>query len=117
MIVPMAKVEVVAQAPQVRIRPEDVRRGYVDVECASYLELRSNARCRLSFRPRASWFERVRIEGFPHMVTVGPDGGGFVRPLELQRRSTYQLSYRFELTRDALPGTYPWPLALSLGAD
>ena len=117
MIVPMAKVDVVAQAPQVRVRPEDVQRGYVEVECASYLELRSNSRCRLSFRPCGDWFERVRIQGFPHMVTVGRDGGGFVRPLELQRRSIYQLSYRFELRRDAAPGTYPWPLALSLGAD
>lgn len=117
MILPMAKVDVVAQASQVRIQPEDVERGYVEVDHASYLELRSNSRCRLTFEPVADWFHRVRINGFPHMVTVGPDGGGFVRPLEMQRRSIYELSYRFELSDGAVPGTYPWPLSLHLAAE
>ncbi len=113
-IVPMAKMRVLSQAARLTIGEEDLVRGFVDAECASQIELRSNARCRIAFRPTASWFNCVHIYGFPRSIDFGGDGGGFVRPLERQRSSTYRLSYRFELRRDTLPGTYRWPLAIGL---
>ena len=102
----MAKIRVLSQAVQLLVDEEDVQRGFVDAECASQIELRSNARCRVAFRPTAGWFNYVHVYGFPRVVDVGPDGGGFVRPLERQRSSVYRLSYRFELRCDTLPGVY-----------
>ena len=113
-IVPMAKIRVLSQAAQLQVDEEDVVRGFVDVECASQIELRSNARCRVAFRPTGGWFNFVHIYGFPRSVDFDADGGGFVRPLERQRSSIYRLSYRFELRRDTLPGTYRWPLAIGI---
>ncbi|HUI99629.1 MAG TPA: hypothetical protein VLY46_05295 [Usitatibacter sp.] len=114
MIVPMAKMRVLVQAAQLTIGEEDLARGFVDAECASQIELRSNARCRIAFRPTAAWFNFVHIYGFPRSVDFGTDGGGYVRPLERQRSSMYRLSYRFELRGDTRPGTYRWPLAIGL---
>lgn len=113
-IVPMAKIRVLSQAGQLTIDEDDLLRGFVDAECATQIELRSNARCRIAFRPTAGWFNYVHIYGFPRSVDLGADGGGFVRPLERQRSSMYRLSYRFELRHDTLPGTYRWPLAIAL---
>ena len=113
-IIPMAKMRVLSQATQLQIGEEDVIRGFVDAECASQIELRSNARCRVAFRPNASWFNGVHVSGFPRSVDFGPDGGGYLRPLERQRTSMYRLSYRFELRADTLPGTYRWPLSMAL---
>lgn len=117
MIVPMAKVRVLAQAPQVRVGEEDVVRGFVDVECASQIEVRSNSRCRVAFRPKASWFGAVRVYGFPRVVEVDGEGGAYLRPLERQRLSLYRLSYRFELRPETLPGLYRWPLEISLKGE
>jgi hypothetical protein len=116
-IVPMAKIRVLAQAPQVSIGEDDVTRGFVDVECASQVEVRSNSRCRVAFRPNAAWFGAVRVYGFPSVVEVNGEGGAYLRPLERQRRSVYRLSYRFELRRDTLPGLYRWPLEISLQGE
>lgn len=110
----MAKMRVLSQAGQINIGEEDVQRGFVDAECASQIELRSNARCLVAFRPTAVWFNNAHVYGFPRAVDIGPEGGGFVRPLERQRSSVYRLSYRFELRRDTLPGVYRWPLAMAL---
>jgi hypothetical protein len=33
-----------------------------------------------------------------------------------RRASDFELSYRFELSPDAQPGTHPWPLAVSTNA-
>lgn len=117
MIVPMAKMRLLAQALQVRVDENDLAHGFVDAECAAVIEVRSNSRCRVAFEPTASWFNRVHVYGFPRAIDVGPEGGAFVRPLERQRSSLYQLSFRFELRADALPGSYPWPLAVSLRGD
>lgn len=113
----MAKMRLLAQALHVHVGEEDLLRGFVDVECATNIELRSNARCRIAFRPTASWFNLVHVYGFPRVIDIGAEGGAFVRPLQRQRASLYQLSFRFELRRDTLPGTYRWPLALSLDGD
>ncbi len=117
MIVPMARIDCVSHPDQLDISADDVARGYVEMSHASHLEMRSNARCRLRFRPAGDWFDFVHVEGLPRALTFGPEGGAFVRPLELQRRSTYELSYRFELNDQAVPGRYAWPVAVSLAAD
>ena len=113
----MAKMRLLAQALHIRVDEEDLLRGFVDMECAAVIELRSHSRCRIAFEPTASWFNLVHVYGFPRAIDVGPEGGAFVRPLERQRASLYQLSFRFELRADALPGTYRWPLAVSLRGD
>jgi len=81
MILPMAKLRTLSQVPQVRIGEDDVLRGFVDVECGTHVELRSNSRCRVAFASSGRWFNGVQVYGFPRVIVFGSDGGTFVRPL------------------------------------
>lgn len=117
MIIPMARLHVLSQVSQLSIGEEDIARGYVDVDCGSHVELRSNAPCRIAYRCSAAWFNVVHVYGFPRAIEFGPEGGGYMRPLERQRTATYLLSYRFDLDPATVPGTYRWPLTLAVAGD
>jgi mannitol/fructose-specific phosphotransferase system IIA component len=113
-----AALRVLHQARMLVVTPEDVARGYVDAPAASRIEVRNNSRggCLLVFEriagPDAS-FGKVSVRGFGRDVEIGP-GGGFVPHSYASVPVTAELSYRFSLDRDARPGTYPWPLQVSV---
>jgi len=113
-----ATLRVLHQARTLVVTPEDVARGYVDAPAASRIEVRNNSRggCLLVFEriagPDAS-FGNVSVRGFEREVEIGP-AGGFVPHAYAPAPVTEELSYRFSLDRDARPGTYPWPLQVSV---
>jgi hypothetical protein len=113
-----ATLRVLHQERTLAVTPEDVARGYVDAPAASRIEVRNNSRggCLLVFErisgPDAS-FGNVSVRGFDRDVEIGP-GGGFVPRSYVPAPVTSELSYRFSLGRDARPGTYPWPLQVSV---
>ncbi len=113
-----ATMRVLHQERMLVVTPEDVARGYVDAPAASRIEVRNNSRggCLLVFEritaPDAS-FGNVSVRGFDREVEIGP-GGGFVPRPYAPAPVTAELSYRFSLDRDARPGTYPWPLQVSV---
>jgi hypothetical protein len=113
-----ATLRVLHQERTLVVTPEDVARGYVDAPAASRIEVRNNSRggCLLVFEriagPDAS-FGNVSVRGFEREVEIGP-GGGFVPHSYAPAPVTAELSYRFSLDRDARPGTYPWPLQVSV---
>jgi hypothetical protein len=115
---PRATLRVLHQTRTLVVTPEDVARGYVDAPAASRIEVRNNSRggCLLVFEriagPDAS-FGNVSVRGFEREVEIGP-GGGFVPHSYAPAPVTAELSYRFSLDRDARPGTYPWPLQVSV---
>ncbi|MGZ8463878.1 MAG: hypothetical protein ACXWWT_13700 [Candidatus Deferrimicrobiaceae bacterium] len=100
------------------VTPEDVARGYVEATAASRIEVRNNNRggCLLVFEGIAgpdAPFGRVSVQGLGRDVEIGP-GGGFVPHPYSPAPVTAELSYRFSLGRDARPGTYAWPLSVSV---
>lgn len=113
-----AALRVLQQAKTLVVTPEDVARGYVDAPAASRIEVRNNSRvgCLLVFEriegPDAS-FGNVSVRGFERDVEIGP-GGGFVPHPYAPAPVTAELSYRISLSRDARPGTFPWPLQVSV---
>jgi hypothetical protein len=115
---PRATLRVLHQTRTLVVTPEDVARGYVDAPAASRVEVRNNNRrgCLLVFEriagPDAS-FGKVSVRGFERDVEIGP-GGGFVPHPYAPAPVTAELGYRFSLDRDARPGTYPWPLQVSV---
>jgi hypothetical protein len=113
-----ATVRVLRQVKTLVVTPEDVARGYVDAPAASRIEVRNNNRggCLLVFEGIAgpdAPFGRISVRGFERDVEIGP-GGGFVPHPYAPAPVTAELSYRFSLDRDARPGTYPWPLQVSV---
>ncbi len=100
------------------VTPEDVARGYVDAPAASRIEVSNNNRrgCLLVFEGIAgpgAPFGRISVRGFEREVEIGP-GGGFVPHPYAPAPVTAELSYRISLDRGVRPGTYPWPLQVSV---
>ncbi len=113
-VAPRATVRIVRQAPALTITGADVARGYVDVADASRIEIRTNSPmgCLLVFEGQSPLIREVHIQGLGRDVQVGP-GGGFIPQPYTRSPVTVDLSYRFFLGDSVLPGTYPWPMAIS----
>jgi len=117
-VLPRASFTVLHKEKVLNVTPEDVSRGYVDVPAASRVEVRVNS-------PRGYLLvfeesgvpeppvERVSVRGLGTEIEIGP-GGGFVPRPHTHGPVSAELSYRFSLSRDARPGTYPWPLSVSV---
>jgi hypothetical protein len=117
-VLPRSTLRILHQARTLVVTPEDVARGYVDAPAASRIEVRNNSRggCLLVFERVAGLdasFGNVSVRGFEREVEIGP-AGGFVPHAYAPAPVTEELSYRFSLGRDARPGTYPWPLQVSV---
>ncbi len=113
-----AALRVLHQERKLVVTAEDVARGYVDAPAASRVEVRNNqkAGCLLVFERIAgpdAPFGKVSVRGLGRDVEIGA-GGGFVPHPYAPAPVTEELSFRFSLSRDARPGTYPWPLQVSV---
>lgn len=115
-VVAHAKMQINSQATQLVISKEDVTRGFVEVPAASRFSVISNSRLGylMEFNPVGNLFDSVRISGLGNAVQMGTDGGAVVQRGLVSAKPTVELSFRFALRPDVLPGIYPWPLQLSV---
>jgi hypothetical protein len=92
----------------------DVRRGYVDLPAASRISVRTNSPTGylLAFEIAIGPIEDVRLLGLGAETHIGGAGGWIAQPYSGPVASA-ELSYRLVLSKDARPGEYPWPVALS----
>jgi hypothetical protein len=95
-----------------------VARGYVEVAAASRFSVQTSSQSGylLEFHPVGTIFESVQIGGLGKVIQLGPDGGAMVQRGPQLPNLEHELSYRFTLRPDTLPGSYPWPLQLSVRA-
>jgi hypothetical protein len=68
----------------------------------------------MQFHPVGNLFESVHVDGLGNTVQLGADGGAIVQRGAQASNLTHELSFRFDLHPDTAPGTYPWPLLLSV---
>jgi hypothetical protein len=111
-------IQVDYQAAQLTITPEDIARGYVEAPAASQFRILGGTRSSwlVDLFARGQLFTSAQIEGFGGSAQVGADGG----TLFLRNRSpdgVTRLSYRFTLGAGVQPGSYQWPLAMSVRAQ
>ena len=117
--VPSRVVSQVEQQPAaLTITAADVARGYVDVPAASRLRVTTNdpAGFVIDFFPRLPIFTAVHVSTREGSARLGPDGGGIAEHRRRGRNLPLELSYRFDLAGNVQPGTYAWPLAISVRA-
>jgi hypothetical protein len=103
------------QQPAMLIITEaDVQRGYVDVSGASLFEIWNNdpAGCVLTFESSDFPFREAAVTVMGREIIIYPTGGMIVMPVT--GRQQIALNYRFVLTTEAEPGTYAWPLSVSV---
>ncbi len=117
-VIANAKMQTNYQAAQLEITDADVARGYVEVSSASRFSVSTNSRSGyiMEFHPVGNIFESVQVGGLGHVVQLGADGGAIVQRGLLPPNLTHELSFRFNLRSDTLPGSHPWPLLLSVRA-
>lgn len=116
MVVTNAKMQTSYQTTQIQISVADVARGQVEVLAALRFSVATNkgAGYLLQFHPVGNIFESVHVGGLGNTVQLGADGGAIVQRGAQASNQTHELSFRFTLRPDTTPGTYPWPLLLSV---
>ncbi len=117
-VVAHAKMQTMFQETQLKISKDDVVRGFVEVAAASRFSVSTNSQSGylLEFYPIGEIFESVQIGGLGSAVQISAEGGAIVQRGQLLVNFTHELSFRFTLRADVLPGNYPWPLQLSVRA-
>lgn len=117
-VVAHAKIQTYFQETQLKISKNDVARGYIDVPSASRFSVVSNSQSGylMEFFPVGNLFDSVRISGLGNAVQMGTDGGAVVQRGLLRTNPAVELSFRFALRPEVIPGNYPWPLQLSVRA-
>jgi len=97
------KLKVLRQSSELIITNTDIARGYVDVPVASRIEIKNN-------NPAGYLLVFEGLDGPMRFIKgMYVKGGG--REVYIE---SAELSYRFVLSRDARPGTYAWPLTISV---
>jgi hypothetical protein len=104
---------VIDQSREVVVTHSDVLRGYMETPSAFLFEIKSNSGFLVSFDLMGEPFEGVHIKGLGQEVFIGPGTGSVYVP-DSSGTDTYALSYRFILSKDAHPGTYAWPVLVTI---
>jgi hypothetical protein len=111
------RVVTVSEPRSVSIGPEDVARGYVDVNVATAMRVTSNnaagVTAAISCDPALVARVEARLGG--QVVAVQAPGASTRIDLGRMLDAPLGVSYRLFLVSSALPGTYRWPIALRLG--
>jgi len=113
-IVAHARARTDYQATQLDISENDIAQGYVDVVSASRFAVFTNSRAgyAIDFHPLGELFQSVQISGSDQTARLGADGGSVAQ--RGVRTMSHELSYRFVLAAGLQPGSYPWPVQISV---
>lgn len=111
-----ASMNVLRQPTELIVTDSDIKRGYLDVNAGSLVEIRSNSRAgvNLTFETRGLPFKEALVSGIGREVALGPNGGIITH--QITGTNVVALSYRFVFDEYSQAGTYAWPLALSVSA-
>lgn len=117
-VLPIAKHTIIHQKNNLIITRADIERGYVDVQRAMILSIKTNSTngYLLGFSVVNDLFRELRVLDGNNTYTVSRSGGEVHMPYEGMNYVRKELSFRFYLFEDAKPGTYYWPVALMISA-
>ena len=113
-MLPVARVRVVEQHESVTVTAADAAVGYVDVRAGTHVELQGGGGCLVSFSPLLPWTSSATIRGLAGEVALDAAGGSFAAPAPSGGHVALALDYRFRLSDGIGPGTYPWPVGITI---
>ena len=98
------------------ITRDDVQRGFVDVKSNSAIQVSSNSAqgFTLDVYSICNLFNNVVVSGVDGDVSLSADGGSIVHRWSHAQTQALSLSYRFALRPDIQPGSYSFPLQMSV---
>lgn len=112
------RMQILHQAQELVITNADIMRGFVEVPAASRVMVKSNnpAGYLLAFEVMSgpdAVFNSVNVVVGGRDVQLSTNGGWIPQPY-IRGGVTMDLSYRFALAKGVQPGTYSWPLMVSV---
>ncbi len=116
-VLPVLSKMVTFQTGSISITSEDIARGYVDVKRGTVLEVKTNNKngYLLSFENENGPYKEVWVIDKTRTTVLSGSGGLIHQPYPgTMRVETKELGYRFLLSDDAMPGSYPWPLRVDV---
>lgn len=114
-VMPVARLTGLREPRELRITAEDVARGYVLVtEPTTFAVAGNTPGYVLDVTPTLPLAHAIDVYGLPASVHLDQGGGSIVTPATLATHEALALTYRVQLHPGAQPGTYPWPLHLSV---
>lgn len=108
------RLDVLSQPRAIEVSAQDVGRGYVDLPAPVELALESNAPTgyTIVFEREGDDFAGAQVRGLGQQVQVASQGMIGWKPGA--RRETMQFHVRLELAPGLAPGSYRWPLQVSI---
>jgi hypothetical protein len=108
--------KIVSQDSELIVTYADILRGYVDISFATHIEIRNEnlAGYLVVFNGVSGPFKEVVVKGLGREAQISSCGGWISQPYNGRDPVMIELSYRFILSEDAQPGTYAWPLTISV---
>lgn len=115
-VLPHTDFRVMRQAAEIVITNADIDRGYVDASNASLIQVKNNSPSGylLVFEGAGSGFREVHVKGLGRNIVISSGNGWVAQPYAGKTPVVMELSYRFLLADGLQPGTYSWPLAISI---
>jgi hypothetical protein len=115
-VIASAKLQVNYQSTQINITKLNIQNGYIDMTDSLHFLVNTNSKSGylMDFHPIGNLFESVEIQGLGNLVQLGTDGGTVVQRGLFPQKQAHELSFRFKLRPGVQPGTYPWPLQLTI---
>lgn len=109
-----ASMQVLRQPAEIIVTEADIKRGFLDVNAGSLVEIKNNSRAgvNLIFDVHGLPFKEALVSGFGREVSLGLNGGIITH--QITGTSIIAFSYRFILDENSRAGTYAWPLSLSV---
>ena len=108
-----ASIETVSQPRVLSVSAEDVARGYVDVPGRYHVSHNDRSGYLLQFAPLGGIAREVQVRGVGGAWSLGGGTVEVYRPGDSFEQDV-ALEFRFVLAEGTRPGTFGWPLELSV---
>ena len=112
----LTSLKIVYQTSELVVTHTDVLRGYIDIPVGAHIEIENTnlSGYLVVFEGLGEPFTEVVVRGLGKDALINRDGGWIAQPYHGRDPLSVELSYRFILSENALPGTYAWPLKISV---
>ena len=110
---PRASLESVSEPATLSVSPDDVARGYLDVNAAYRVSSNDPSGYMVRLAPRTGLTRMVEVGGLSTPIVMTDQSVEVVQPAAL-RPQTLALRFRLMLNEKAVPGTYAMPVQVSV---
>ena len=117
-VLPIVKYEIISQKKNVLITEGDIRRGYIDVRDAVIFSVMTNSvnGYVMTFFVGSDTFKEIDVFCDSVFTQIDDANNEIYMPPAGMKPAVKELSFRFYLSDNFLPGIYNWPVAFTIQA-